>query len=160
MFADEVVDIIPIGDFPQLLAYNPDNGNMYVANTGSNTVSVIDGDTNTVIETIDVRGRPIWVAYNSDNGDIYMTDIFSGSVFVITVTPIPPPTADAGTDQTVASGSLVQLDGSGSSDSSNLPLTYQWTQTAGPSVTLDDDISVNPTFTAPKVQAQEVIVFE
>ena len=27
-------------------------------------------------------------------------------------------------------------------------------------MTLDDDTSVNPTFTAPKVQAQQVIVFE
>jgi hypothetical protein len=59
------------------------------------------------------------------------------------------PTANAGGDQTVNSGALVQLDGSGSTDPENDPLTYQWTQTSGPAVTLSDPTSATPTFTAP-----------
>ena len=60
-----------------------------------------------------------------------------------------PPNAVAGTDQTVESGSQVTLDGSGSWDPNGDALTYQWTQTAGPAVTLSNPTAVNPTFTAP-----------
>jgi YVTN family beta-propeller protein len=49
-----VVKIIEVGQSPQVVAFDLDNGNMYVANFASHTVSVIDGSTNTVIKTIDV----------------------------------------------------------------------------------------------------------
>ena len=39
-------------------------------------------------------------------------------------------------------------------------LTYQWTQTSGPSVTLNDPTAVNPTFNAPDVLLQRDLVFE
>lgn len=60
-----------------------------------------------------------------------------------------PPVADAGTDQTVDEGDLVLLDGTGSSDFEDKPLTYNWTAPAG--ITLDDPTSATPSFTAPEV---------
>jgi LmbE family N-acetylglucosaminyl deacetylase len=63
--------------------------------------------------------------------------------------PPEPPTAVAGPAQSVASGATVTLDGSGSSDPNHLPLTYKWTQTAGPAVTLSNATAAKPTFTAP-----------
>jgi hypothetical protein len=58
--------------------------------------------------------------------------------------------ADAGASQTVATGSVVTLDGSGSTSSQGKPLTYQWTQTGGNTqVTLSSSTAVKPTFTAP-----------
>ena len=48
----------------------------------------------------------------------------------------------------MTTGSTVTLDGSGSYDPGNSP-TYQWTQTAGPNVTLSSSTAVKPTFTAP-----------
>ena len=74
----------------------------------------------------------------------------------VTVTVNPPspvnqaPTADAGPDQTVASGAPVTLDGSGSTDpDAGDTLNYAWSQTSGPAVTLSDPTAVSPTFTAP-----------
>jgi hypothetical protein len=61
-----------------------------------------------------------------------------------------PPIADAGSDQAVLTNASVTLDGSGSSDpDGDLPLTYLWTQTGGPAVTLSDATAATPTFTAP-----------
>ena len=62
------------------------------------------------------------------------------------------PVADAGAAQTVAAGSTVTLDGSGSSDpDAGDALTYAWTQTdaSGHAVTLSDAAAAQPTFTAP-----------
>ena len=57
--------------------------------------------------------------------------------------------ADAGPDQTVRGGTVVTLDATASTDGDGDPLTYSWTQTAGPSVTLSDPNSASPTFTTP-----------
>jgi len=63
--------------------------------------------------------------------------------------PNTQPVANAGDDQNVASQAFVTLDGSGSSDADNDTLTYKWTQTDGPAVTLSDDTAQKPTFNAP-----------
>ena len=73
------------------------------------------------------------------------------------------PTADSGPDQTVNEGASVTLNGRGSSDPDTCPLpdadsagtclTYTWTKTAGPAVTLDLTDPSKPTFTAPSVGA-------
>jgi K319-like protein/Kelch motif protein len=62
-----------------------------------------------------------------------------------------PPIAKVGADQTVNEGVLVTLDGSGSSDPNGKPLTYTWTQVAGPTVVLNLADPIHPTFTAPAV---------
>ncbi len=62
-----------------------------------------------------------------------------------------PPIANAGLDQTVTTGSLVILDGSGSSDPDGDLLTYSWSFASFPSgsnAALSDPAVVNPTFTA------------
>jgi len=61
----------------------------------------------------------------------------------------PPyrPIANAGVDQYLDGIELVRLDGTGSSDRDPCDvLTYQWTQTDGPNVQLNDTTSVQPTF--------------
>ncbi|MHC4366194.1 MAG: PKD domain-containing protein [Planctomycetota bacterium] len=58
-----------------------------------------------------------------------------------------PPIADAGPDQTIdLIPPVVTLDGSGSHDLGGEAITYLWSQTAGPSVELNDHTSVKPTF--------------
>jgi hypothetical protein len=67
---------------------------------------------------------------------------------------VPPnrtPTADAGPDQTVATGSTVPLDGSGSSDPDGTPLLFSWSLASRPqgsAAALSSSTIVNPTFGA------------
>ncbi|MFH1356339.1 MAG: hypothetical protein ABII18_04310 [bacterium] len=57
--------------------------------------------------------------------------------------------ADAGSDQTVGEAETVTLNGSGSfTTCSSGPLTYTWSISYGPSVTLSDSAAVSPTFTS------------
>jgi hypothetical protein len=59
------------------------------------------------------------------------------------------PIADGGSDQSVGTGAILTLDGSGSSDpDGDLPLAYYWTQTGGTGVSFTPGLSVT-TFTAP-----------
>ena len=72
-----------------------------------------------------------------------------------------PPTADAGTGQTVDEGVLVTLDGSNSSDPDYGIASYQWTQAGGPSVNLSDPASSTPSFTSPSTGVRVVtLTFE
>ena len=67
----------------------------------------------------------------------------------ITVQPVNSnPNADAGNNQTVDEETTVNLDGTGSSDADG-GLTYAWTQTQGPGVSLSGGNSATPSFTAP-----------
>lgn len=59
------------------------------------------------------------------------------------------PVANAGADQTMETGSIVQLNGSASSDPDGDVLTFTWSQISGTTVTLNNENIVNPTFTAP-----------
>jgi PKD repeat protein len=73
-----------------------------------------------------------------------------------------PPTADAGSDQTVDEETSVELDASGSSDPDGDSLSYDWTVTndADTSVSLSDADTATPTFTAPTVTAETTLDFE
>ncbi|MCB9933829.1 MAG: S8 family serine peptidase [Planctomycetes bacterium] len=79
-----------------------------------------------------------------------------------TVNPPPnqPPTANAGTDQTVNEGATVNLNGAGSSDPENDPLTYQWVRLSGPTITIVNSNTATPSFTAPQVASTQVVVIQ
>ena len=77
----------------------------------------------------------------------------SASTVLISTQPVPP-VANAGPNQTIRSGTTVQLNGSGSTDANGYPLTYLWSFVsipAGSSATLSNSAIVNPTFTTDKV---------
>ncbi len=59
------------------------------------------------------------------------------------------PVANAGADQTVSENDAVSLNGSASSDSDGNIVSYAWSQSSGPTVTLSSASAVAPTFTAP-----------
>jgi hypothetical protein len=59
------------------------------------------------------------------------------------------PVSSAGADQSVFKAAAVTLDGSASSDADGNSLSYRWTQTSGPAVSLSSGSTARPTFTAP-----------
>ncbi len=78
----------------------------------------------------------------TDNGALSSSDS-------VTIYVNRPPVADAGPDQSVNTGASVTLDGSSSSDPDHDALSYKWTQTGGPTVSLSSSTAAQPTFTAP-----------
>jgi len=76
--------------------------------------------------------------------------VFSTKTVTITIepsTPNEPPIADAGADQTVYVEDTVTLDGTASYDPENNPLTFRWTQSSGAPASLNNALSVTPSFT-------------
>jgi MYXO-CTERM domain-containing protein len=71
-----------------------------------------------------------------------------------------PPSADAGPDQVVPSGATVVLDASSSSDPDGDPMTFEWSQVNGPSVSLDTPSSVSTMFVAPDVLVDTTLTFQ
>jgi hypothetical protein len=71
-----------------------------------------------------------------------------------------PPVANPGPDRTVKTGSVIILDGSGSSDPNGADniAAYLWVQTQGKAVTLSNADSVRAVFTCPSTEG--VLVFE
>ena len=61
------------------------------------------------------------------------------------------PVADAGEEQEVYEGTVVTLDGSGSSDSDDGIVSYQWVQTAGTAVVISNPGTVQASFASPDV---------
>ena len=68
------------------------------------------------------------------------------------------PTANAGTDRSVAEGAAVSLSGSGA-DSDGTIASYRWTQTGGSAVTLNGANTASASFTAPQVTASTALTF-
>lgn len=70
-----------------------------------------------------------------------------------------PPYVNAGLDLEVEEGSNVSLAGTASDPEAAPGLALKWTQVSGPAVTLAGDTTANPTFKAPEVDEDSVLVF-
>ncbi|PZR16619.1 MAG: histidine kinase [Archangium gephyra] len=70
------------------------------------------------------------------------------------------PIAVATAPATVNELTVVTLDGSTSTDADGETLTFEWTQTAGPTVALSSSTDAAPTFTAPDVTTDTVLTFD
>jgi len=78
---------------------------------------------------------------------------------MVQAAPNQAPIANAGPDQTVASGAIVQLSGAASTDVDGSIAAYAWTQASGPAVTLSNAAIVAPTFPAPIVLSATTLTF-
>ena len=80
--ADTVSGTVPAGSGPNAVAVNPVTNKIYVANQGSNNVTVIDG-TNNSTTTVAVGSTPVAVAVNSVTNKIYVANADSNNITVI-----------------------------------------------------------------------------
>ncbi len=81
----KVVATVRVGVSPAQMAVSPDQRSVYIANTGSDTVSVLDTKTNTVARTIALpRGsRPIGIALSPSGRSLYTADGGANRVSVL-----------------------------------------------------------------------------
>jgi len=68
---------------PAAVAYDPANQYVYVANFGSDNVTVINSATDTIVQSIAVGSYPYGVAYDPSNQYMYVTNGGSDNVTVI-----------------------------------------------------------------------------
>ena len=68
---------------PKGIAVNAAGTRVYVVNSGSNNISVIDTTSNTVINTINVGEEPGYLAVNPAGTRVYVTNSASNSICVI-----------------------------------------------------------------------------
>ncbi len=100
------VTTISVGTKPAGVAVNTTTNKLYVANTGSNDISVIDGASNSVVATITDPNAvlPVAVAVNPTTNTIYVANSQSNNVTVIdsatdsVTATIPVGTAPSGVD--------------------------------------------------------------
>jgi LmbE family N-acetylglucosaminyl deacetylase len=114
--------------------------------TGGPSVDISDADTDS--PSLEAPSHPTLLTFSltvSNDEEVSRPDF----VKVRVPSSDPTPTALAGSNQTVASGATVHLDGSESWDPNSLPLEYAWLQTGGPKVTLSGSSTAKPSFVAP-----------
>jgi hypothetical protein len=123
-------------------------GETYLGSTDVTTDGSGNANFNTTLPADLSTGDVVTATATDTSGN---TSGFSACASVTQNTPPnQPPVANAGQDQTVPAGSLVTLNGSGSSDPDNAPgpLTFHWTQVSGPVVTLAGANTATPSFTS------------
>ena len=74
---------IDVNTFPIGIAVNPSTNKVYVVNEYSNTVSVIDTNTDTIKSTINLGNFPYGIDINPLNNRIYITNRGSNTVSVL-----------------------------------------------------------------------------
>lgn len=82
-FAQSVTATVTVGGAGYYVQTNPVTNMAYVANSSGNTVSVIDGATNTVKATVPVGSMPTNIALNSATNTVYVANRGNGTVSVI-----------------------------------------------------------------------------
>ncbi len=80
---NRVLAVIPVGSGPADVAFDQRNGYLYVPNTDSNNVSVINGSSNRVVGSVSVGAFPQHIAFDSRTGNLYISNTGSGTISVI-----------------------------------------------------------------------------
>jgi len=143
---------------------DPDGGIIAYAwsQTGGPAVSLNGGDTPTPNFIAPLSGKDEVLGFTLTVSDDIGASA-SDSV-IITVQRVAlgnqPPSAEAGVDQKLRAGGLVELNGGASTDPEGQPLGYQWAQLEGPRVRLAGASTARARFTAPYVAIDTRLRFE
>jgi YVTN family beta-propeller protein len=95
-FSQQVIATIKVGKWPVYLAADQKTNRVFVSNQFDDTVSVIDGDTNTVAATVAVGRYPNGVAVNPRTNTIYVANLNGGSLSIIDGTTLKTSTLRLG----------------------------------------------------------------
>jgi PKD domain/Beta-propeller repeat len=128
-------------------------GTAYVTGTFGNVFGNAGDPTSVVFGPGEINETVLTTASGSG------TEIFVAKYSNDVVQPNRPPVAHAGADQSVAVGTTVQLDGSGSTDADSDPLTFDWAFMSKPPASgavLQNATTSNPTFVADAAGAYHV----
>jgi YVTN family beta-propeller protein len=73
---------------PQSILYNPTDQDVFVANSGNNTVTVFSAHTNRIVATIPVTNSPLALAWNNGTNEVYVAcwgylDVISGATLKV-----------------------------------------------------------------------------
>jgi YVTN family beta-propeller protein len=74
------------------VAYDPVQGELFVANSEDNNVSVISDVNDSVVATVSSGSGPIALAYDSSKGEVFVANAEDGTVSVIEPPVIPATT--------------------------------------------------------------------
>lgn len=96
VFCQQLVATIPVGHRPIYLAVDQKRNLVYVSNQADDTVSVIDGATNTVVHTVRVGKYPNGVAVNPRTNTIYVANLNGGTLSIINGTQLTTSTLRLG----------------------------------------------------------------
>jgi len=78
-----VTATLNVGSSPAAIAVNPVTSTVYVVNSAGNSVSVINGATNSVTATVSTGTNPVAVAVNSLTNTVYVANNGSNNITVI-----------------------------------------------------------------------------
>jgi YVTN family beta-propeller protein len=76
---------VSVGNTPRGIAVSPNGTEVYVANSGSNNVSIINTSTDKVVDTFSVEENPVGVAVSPDGQKVYVANSDSNTVSVINI---------------------------------------------------------------------------
>jgi len=79
----QVVATVAVGTSPQAVSYDKFNAKLYVANSGSDNVSVIDS-TNTVVATLPAYYTPTSLVWTENNGQTLVANNDGSNVMIYT----------------------------------------------------------------------------
>ena len=142
-------------------ATDPDAGDTLTYLWSHNSTLSITLDDTTAIDTHftapNVAGdTPVEFTLSVTDGNATISDKV---LVTITDAANSPPTVNAGSDQTVAEGSTVTLDGTASDGDPEDTLTYRWTHDSSLPITLSNAAGLSTTFTAPQIDAPTTVTF-
>lgn len=80
---DTILGYLPAGSKPSAVAYDPGSGYLYVANSGSNNISVINPWTSSVVKSIPVGSQPDALLDDPDDSELYVANSGSDNVSII-----------------------------------------------------------------------------
>ncbi|MFK7884927.1 MAG: tandem-95 repeat protein [Phycisphaerales bacterium] len=125
--------------------------------TGGPAVAITGGDSAAASFTAPDQVSNSYVTFELEVSDGEHTVV--DSVVVLVNADNDAPSLDTGPDFSVAEETTVQLSAS-ATDPEGSPLSHEWVQTGGPSVTLSDPFSIDPTFDSPNVASDTELTFQ